>query len=609
MDVTFGAGDSEETTSIRLVMDFQAPDRLRACLSQSDPLGGIEFEFVRIGDVVYAPNPHTGEWEIGESSEVRVDFLDFIGDEIIARLEEPSVDGLGILNDAKVHRVTGMVTAAALGGTTLLRDFDLGGGGELKVVYWVGVDDSLVRRFIAEGMVERAGEEGVDLFMAVEVSDFGGVLVGGTGHGGRARRRSALNSPHRRGVGPYAMIAAAPAPPLHHMSIQERISRLLAEALLRAQRDEALPSVELPEPGVERTQKPEHGDFACALPLRLARPMRMSPMAIAERVVERIDADETIERAWVAPPGFVNFSLAPSWLVSRIEDILEAGPSYGSSNLGAGRRVQVEFVSVNPTGPLHVGHARGAVFGSALANVLEAAGYDVQREYYVNDAGNQIDTFGRSLLARYLQILGRDAPLPEDGYRGDYMLDLAGDLKGEVGDRFLDVDETRAAAELGGLGVNRMIDRIRADMADIRVTYDEWFSERSLYEMGQYDRAMELLRERGHLAERDGATWFGSQALGDNEDRVLVRRNGVPTYLASDVAYPPQQVRRPRLRPGDRRLGRRPPGTGALDEGGGQGPRRRARPTGPPSLPARHAQEGWRERQGLQEERRPRHTP
>ncbi len=321
------------------------------------------------------------------------------------------------------------------------------------------------------------------------------------------------------------------------MSIQERISRLIAEALLRAQRDEVLPSVELPELGVERTQKPEHGDFACALPLRLARPMRMSPMAIAERVVERIDADETIERVWVAPPGFVNFSLAPSWLVARVEDILEAGPSFGSSNLGAGRRVQVEFVSVNPTGPLHVGHARGAVFGSALANVLEAAGYEVQREYYVNDAGNQIDTFGRSLLARYLQLSGRDAPLPEDGYRGDYMLDIAGDLKGEVGDRFLDGDETRAAAELGGLGVSCMIDRIRADMSDIRVTYDEWFSERSLYEEGQYDRAMALLEERGHLAERDGATWFGSQALGDNEDRVLVRRNGAPTYLASDVAY------------------------------------------------------------------------
>ena len=321
------------------------------------------------------------------------------------------------------------------------------------------------------------------------------------------------------------------------MSIQDRISRLLAEALLRAQQDEVLPLVELPEPGVERPQKPEHGDFACALPLRLARSMRMSPMAIAGHVVERVEADESIERVWVAPPGFVNFSLAPSWLASRTGDILEAGPSYGGSDLGAGRRVQVEFVSVNPTGPLHVGHARGAVFGSALANVLEAAGYDVQREYYVNDAGNQIDTFGRSLLARYLQLWGRDAPLPEDGYRGEYMLDIAADLKGEVGDRFLDADDTEAAAELGGLGVGRMIDRIRADMSHIRVTYDEWFSERSLYEKGQYDRAMALLAERGHLAERDGATWFGSEALGDDKDRVLVRRNGSPTYLAADVAY------------------------------------------------------------------------
>ncbi len=199
--VTFGAGDSEETTSIRLVMDFQAPDRLRVCLSQSDPLGGTEFEFVRIGDVVYAPNPQSGEWGIGEPSEVRVDFLDFIGDEIIARLEEPSVDGLGILNDAKIHRVTGMVTAAALGGTTLLRDFDLGGGGELKVVYWVGVDDSLVRRFIAEGMVERAGEEGVDLFMSVRGLRLWRSARRGAGHGGRARRRSALSSPHRPGDG------------------------------------------------------------------------------------------------------------------------------------------------------------------------------------------------------------------------------------------------------------------------------------------------------------------------------------------------------------------------------------------------------------------------
>ena len=174
--VTFRAGDSEETTSIRVFIDFQAPDRVRGCLKQSDPLGGIEVDFARIGDVVYIANPQTSEWEIGESSEVRVDFLDFMGDDLIARLKELSVDGLGILNDVKVHRVTGIVTAASLGGTTLLRDFDVGGGGELEIMYWVGVDDSLVRRFIAEGMVELSGER-ADLFMSVEVSDFGQVLV------------------------------------------------------------------------------------------------------------------------------------------------------------------------------------------------------------------------------------------------------------------------------------------------------------------------------------------------------------------------------------------------------------------------------------------------
>ena len=182
--MTLGAGDSEETTTIRLVVDSQAADRLRGCLSQSDPLGLIEVQFVRIGAVIYTANPQSGEWETRESSEGSIDFLDFIGDDIISSVKEPSVDGLGILNDVKVHRLTGMVTAAALGGTTLLRDFDLGGGGELKVVYWVGVDDSLVRRFIAEGMVERAGEEGVDLFMSVEVSDFGGVLVEAPDMGG-----------------------------------------------------------------------------------------------------------------------------------------------------------------------------------------------------------------------------------------------------------------------------------------------------------------------------------------------------------------------------------------------------------------------------------------
>ncbi len=321
------------------------------------------------------------------------------------------------------------------------------------------------------------------------------------------------------------------------MSIQKHIERIVIEALLEAQRDGALPTVEPPDPRVERPHNPEHGDFACALPLRLARPMRLSPIAIAERIVERVKTGEGVARVWAVPPGFVNFALDSAWLTARVETILDAGPSYGNVDLGSGRRVQVEFVSVNPTGPLHVGHARGAVFGSALANVLAAAGYDVQKEYYVNDAGNQIDAFGRSILARYAQSYGRDVPLPEDGYRGGYVLELAGDLKAEEGDRFLSMDEAEAAAQLGSLGVRRMIDLIEADMEEIRVVYDEWFSERSLYDNGQYDRTVAMLRNGGHLKERDGATWFASSALGDNEDRVLVRRSGSPTYLAADAAY------------------------------------------------------------------------
>ena len=321
------------------------------------------------------------------------------------------------------------------------------------------------------------------------------------------------------------------------MTIQERIAQLITDALLQAQQEEELPNVDLPKPDVERPQNLDHGDFACALPLRLAKPMRMSPVAIAEQVAKRIEADETLEKIWTAPPGFVNFSLKGSWLAAQVESIREAGPSYGDSVLGAGQRVQVEFVSVNPTGPLHVGHARGAVFGSALANVLEAAGYQVQREYYVNDAGNQMETFNRSLLARYLQASGLDASLPEDGYRGDYMLDLAEQLRSEVGDRFLSQESEEAASELGKLGMNKMIDEIRSGMEDLRVIYDEWFSESSLYENGQYDEAMKLLCEGGYLTERDGATWFTSEALGDEKDKVFVRTNGSPTYFAADVAY------------------------------------------------------------------------
>ncbi len=321
------------------------------------------------------------------------------------------------------------------------------------------------------------------------------------------------------------------------MTIRDDIGRVVQAALAEAQEAGALPPADGVEAAVERPQKAEHGDFASSLPLRLARPMRMSPMAIAERIAERVRAEGPVSRVWTAPPGFVNFALSPAWLASQVDAIRGAGDSFGTVDVGAGARVQVEFVSVNPTGPVHAGHARGAVVGSALANVLDAAGYEVQREYYVNDAGSQMDAFNGSLLARYLQLYGHEAEIPPDGYEGSYMIDLAEEIRDEVADRFVAMDAGRAAAEIGEIGLRRMIEGIRRDMRSLNVEYDQWFSERSLFPGGQYDRVLEMLRDGEHLVERDGATWFRSSALGDDEDKVIVRSTGAPTYFATDVAY------------------------------------------------------------------------
>ena len=321
------------------------------------------------------------------------------------------------------------------------------------------------------------------------------------------------------------------------MTIRDEMGRIVQTALAEAQETGALPPVQGVEAAVERPQKAEHGDFASSLPLRLARQMRMSPMAIAEGIAERVRADGPVSRVWTAPPGFVNFALSPAWLASQVDYIRDEGDSFGTVDIGAGRRVQVEFVSVNPTGPVHAGHARGAVVGSALANVLDAAGYEVQREYYLNDSGSQMAHFNGSLLARYLQLFGQDVQVPPDGYEGSYMIDLAEEIRDEVADRFVAMDAGRAAAEIGEIGLRRMIEEIRRDMRALKVEYDEWFSERSLFPGGQFDRVLEMLRDGEHLVERDGATWFRSSALGDDEDKVIVRNTGAPTYFGTDVAY------------------------------------------------------------------------
>ena len=320
------------------------------------------------------------------------------------------------------------------------------------------------------------------------------------------------------------------------MTLKSDIARLVTEALEEAQRAGVLPAADVEDVPIERPQNPDHGDYACSLPLKLAKPMRMSPMAIGEKLVSQMSAHPQIGEVNVAPPGFINVRLDESWLSRQVDLIREQGDAYGSVDVGLGRRIQVEFISINPTGPLHVAHARGAVIGSALASVLEAAGYDVQREYYFNDAGNQIAMFQQSLYVRYLHYFGREAEMPPDGYMGDYMVELAEQMAAAHGERFLDVPET-GVAELGKLGLATMLSAIRSDVELLRVFFDVWFSEGSLFDGGQFDRAMALLQERGYVEKRDGATWFTSTALGEDQDKVLVRSSGAPTYFATDVAY------------------------------------------------------------------------
>ncbi len=319
--------------------------------------------------------------------------------------------------------------------------------------------------------------------------------------------------------------------------LREIIINLLTEAAKKAQKEGKLPSVELPEITIERPQKAEHGDYASNFPLKLSRIARANPMMIANELVALMPETDEIESAVAAQPGFINFTLKNSWLNRQVDNILKDGETFGNNNMGQGKKVQVEFVSINPTGPLHVGHGRGAILGSALVNILAASGYNVEKEYYFNDAGNQMDIFRRSLLARYLQALGVKAEVPENGYMGNYMVVLAQEIIAEQGDKFQKLSETEALKQLGDIGIGKVKDKIKKDLTQLRVEFDVWFREQSLYENGQYDKVMAILRKGGNLAEKEGATWFVSTNLGEDKDNVVVRSNGAPTYFATDIAY------------------------------------------------------------------------
>ena len=323
-------------------------------------------------------------------------------------------------------------------------------------------------------------------------------------------------------------------------STRELVGELVSNALELAQADDALPPIAPTELRIERPKDRGHGDYSCSVALRLASAMRMPPMDVAAAIAERILTNAPVAAVEVAKPGFINLTLDRTWQREQLLSVIDAGDQWGRIDLGAGRRIQVEFVSANPTGPLQVGNGRGAVLGDVLASVLDAAGYDVDREYYINDAGQQLRLFGQSLFARYQQQFGRDAELPEKGYAGGYLIDLAAQLKDEHGERWLDSDDD-PPADLQQRGLDLMIEQIRDDLAHVGVEFDHWQSESELYDdangKSAYDVAMGKLQDGGFVIEKDGAVWFRADDLGEEKDNVLIRSSGEPTYFASDVAY------------------------------------------------------------------------
>ena len=320
--------------------------------------------------------------------------------------------------------------------------------------------------------------------------------------------------------------------------MKKPLEALLRDACERATKGGELLTTTLPPLLLSVPKELEHGDLASNLALVLARGEKRPPRAVAETIVRHLDDQEKILAAVeIAGPGFINFRFAPAYWWSLLRDIEAAGEAYGRSTLGAGRRVQIEFVSANPTVPLHVGHARGAVTGDALARLLEATGHEVAREYYVNDAGNQIAMLGASTYARYAELCGRTVPFPENGYQGDYVRDVAATIHATEGARWMDVDAAEARAALGDAAGAILLEAIRDDTAALTISFDRYVSERQLRAEGAVDATLAALADAGYLYEADGARWFRSTAFGDDKDRPLVKTGGELTYFAADVAY------------------------------------------------------------------------
>lgn len=301
----------------------------------------------------------------------------------------------------------------------------------------------------------------------------------------------------------------------------------------------------MPEVILEVPREKAHGDFATNMAMQLTRIARRNPREIAAAIVEKIDREKArIRDIQIAGPGFINFFMDRSFLTRVLTEIQAAGERYGRSDAGRGEKINVEFTSANPTGNLHLGHARGAAVGDALCNILDAAGYDVTREYYINDAGNQMNMMALSIEARYLEGLGKEFTFPEDGYRGQEMIDIAQELIRSEGDRLLSLDREERLAYLKEYGKKKLLAKIESDLKKYRVEFDVWFSELSLYESGAIQEALAELKEKGYTYEQDGALWLRSTAFGDDKDRVLIKQDGSYTYLTPDIAYHRNKLQR-----------------------------------------------------------------
>ena len=297
---------------------------------------------------------------------------------------------------------------------------------------------------------------------------------------------------------------------------------------------------DLPAPIIEMTRERKFGDYATNIAMVIASKQGTNPRELAGELIQTIrdaDTEGDVSDISVAGPGFINITMSPGFWSRTLKTVLEKGEDYACSDIGAGKQVQVEFVSANPTGPLHVGHGRGAALGDALANILQCAGYQVQREYYINDAGNQIQTLGISVYARYLELFGRENVFPEEGYKGDYIREIAERFVKEDGELYLNMSEDKAVEEIAVKSAPLILDDIRQDLEEFGVFFDLWFSETDLLERGDVQKTLKEMEKRGTTFRHEGALWFRSTDKGDDKDRVLVKSDGSLTYFASDVAY------------------------------------------------------------------------